>query len=120
MTSDEIDEICIRTIDQGDDQSGEWVIRRRGRVTASTFGEIVRRRVAYAPLVERLLCNKSRTTKAMKYGHDNEPIARGLYCEYLHKFCHHQASVKRTGFHIDYQVCKIYKLYTSLKFTIDL
>ena len=112
MTSDENDEICIRTIDQGDDQSGEWVIWHQGCVTASIFGEIVRQRVAYAPLVERLLYNKSHTTKEMKYGHDNEPKAQDLHCKYLHKFCHHQASVKRTGLHIDYQVRKIYKLYT--------
>ena len=117
MTSEEIDEINIKTVDQGDDQSGEWVIQRRGHVTASIFGEIVRWRVVYAPLVERLLYNKPRITKAMKYGNDNEPKARDLYCEYLHKFHHHQASVKRTGFHIDYQVRKIYIL---LKFTIYL
>ena len=104
MTSEEIDKISKRTVDQGDDQSGEWIVQRRGRVTASTFGEIVRRKAAYAPLVERLLYNKTRRTKAMQYGHDNEPKARDLYCEYLHKFCHQQASVKQTGFHTDYQV----------------
>lgn len=104
MTDEEIDQISIRTIDQGDDQSGEWVVQRRGRVTASTFGEIVRRKTAYAPLVERLLYSKPRRTKAMQYGHDNEPKARDLYCKYLHKFCHQQASVQRTGFHVDYQV----------------
>ena len=104
MTSEEIDKISKRTVDQGDDQSGEWIVQRRGRVTASTFGEIVRRKAAYAPLVERLLYNKTRRTKAMQYGHDNEPKARDLYCEYLHKFRHQQASVKQTGFHIDHQV----------------
>ena len=55
MTSVEINQIGIRTVDQGDDESGEWVLQRRGRVTASTFGDIVRRKAAYAPLVERLL-----------------------------------------------------------------
>ena len=89
MTSEEIDEICIRTVHQGDDQSGEWVIWCRGSVTASTFGEIVQRIVAYVPLVERLLYNKPHTTKAMKYGHDNETKAQDLYCEYLRKFRHH-------------------------------
>ena len=100
MTSEEIDKISKRTVDQGNDQSGEWIVQRRGRVTASTFGEIVQRKAAYAPLVERLLYNKTRRTKATQYGHDNEPKAR----EYLHKFHHQQASVKKTGFHIDYQV----------------
>ena len=103
--AEEIDQISMRTMDQGDDQSGEWVIQRRGRVTASMFGEIVRRRAAYAPLVERLLYSKTRRTKAMQYGHDNEPKARELYRDYLHKFHHLQASVERTGFHIDYEVC---------------
>ena len=80
MAGEEIEQISIRTVDQGDDQSGEWIVQRR--VTASTFGEIVRRRAAYAPLVERLLYNKTRQTKAMQYGHDNEPKARDLYCDY--------------------------------------
>ena len=95
MAGEEIDQISIRTVDQGDDQSGEWIVQRQGRVTASTFGDIVRRRAAYAPLVERLLYNKTRQTKAMQYGHDNEPKARHLYCDYLHKFRHQQASVEK-------------------------
>ena len=99
VTSEEINQITIRTVDQGDNQSGEWVVQRRGCVTASTFGDIVRRKAAYAPLVARLLYSKPHRTKAMQYGHDNEPRARDLYCEYLHKFCHHQASVEKTGFH---------------------
>ena len=104
MTREEIDQISIRTVDQGDDQSGEWMVQHRGRVTASSFGEIVRQKAAYAPLVQRLLYSKPRRTKAMQYGHDNEPKARDLYCEYLHKFHHQQGSVTKTGFHIDYQV----------------
>ena len=91
MAGEEIDQISIRTVDQGDNQSGEWIVQRQGCVTASTFGDIVRRRAANAPLVERLLYNKTRQTKAMQYGHDNGPKARDLYCDYLHK-----ASVERT------------------------
>ena len=82
MTSVEINQITIRTVDQGDDESGEWVLQRHGRVTASVFGDIVRRKAVYAPLVERLLYGKTRRTKAMQYGHDNEPKARDMYCEY--------------------------------------
>ena len=104
MAGEEIDQISIRTVDQGDNQSGEWIVQRRGCVTASTFGDIVRRRAAYAPLVDRLLYNKTRQTKAMQYGHDNESKAQDLYCNYLHKFRHQQTSVERTGFHIDHQV----------------
>ena len=104
MSNEEIHQISIRTVDQGDDQSGEWIVQRQGRVTASSFGEITKRRVDYAPLVIRLLYSKSRTTKAMKYGHDNEPRARDLYLEYLQKHHHNDATVQKTGFHIDFQV----------------
>ena len=104
MTDKEIEQIITRTVDQGDDQSGEWVVQRRGRVTASIFGDIVRRKAAYAPLVVKLLYSKHHRTKAMQYGHDHEPEARDLYCDHLYKFRHQQASVERTGFHIDYQV----------------
>ena len=55
VTSEEINQITIRTVDQGDYQSGEWVVQRRGHVTASTFEDIVRRKAAYVPLVARLL-----------------------------------------------------------------
>ena len=103
VTSEEINQITIRTVDQGDDQSGEWVVQQGENVTA-TFGDIVRQKAAYAPLIARLLYGMPRRTKAMQYGHDNEPRAHDLYCKYLHKFLHHQESVERTGFHIDYKV----------------
>ena len=99
-----IHDISTRTIDQGDDESGEWILQRRGRVTASRFGEIVKRKASYAPLVQRIQYKTPRTTKAMQYGHNNEPLARQLYQEYLQKHHHPQASVTRTGFHIDQQV----------------
>ena len=51
-------------------------MQHQGRVTASCFGEIIKRKVQYAPLVIRLLFSKSCITKAMKYGHDNEPTAQ--------------------------------------------
>ena len=122
MTSVEINQIAIRTVDQGDDESGEWVLQRRGCVTASVFGDIVRRKAAYAPLVERLLYGKTRRTKAMQYGHDNEPKARDMYCEYLHKFRHKHATVVKTGFHIDYQVhhCTYTMLYLTQVSTCSL
>ena len=63
------------TPNQGNDQSGEWLLQRRGCVTASSFGEIIKRRLKYAPLVIRLIYSKCRTTKAMRYGHENEPKA---------------------------------------------
>ena len=104
VSNKEICQISIRTVDQGDDHSGEWIVQRRGRVTASSFGEIVKRRLEYAPLVIKLLYSKSHTTKAMRYGHDNEPNARELYLKYLQKHHHNTATVQKTGFHIDFQV----------------
>ena len=65
MTGVEINQITIRTVDQSDDESDEWVLQWRRRVTASIFGDIVRRKAAYAPLVERILYNKTRRTKPM-------------------------------------------------------
>ena len=76
MSNKEIHQINIRTVDQGDDQSGKWIVQHQGRVIASSFGEIIKRRAEYAPLVIKLLYSKSRTAKAMKYGHDNEPRSR--------------------------------------------
>jgi len=61
--------------DQGDNQSGEWIVQHRGRVTASTFREIIKWKAAYASLVEKQLYSKPHRTKAMQYGHDNEPKA---------------------------------------------
>ena len=98
MKSEEINQITIRTVGQGDEYSGEWIVQQCGCVTASTFGDIVRLKAAYAPLVARLLLySKPRRTKAMQYCHDNEPRVRDLYCEYLHKFCHHRHLWKKQG-----------------------
>jgi len=79
-------------------------VQHCSHVIASTFGEIIKWKAAYASMVEKLLYNKPHRTKAMQYGNDNEPKAQDLYCEYLHKFHYQQASVKRTGFQIDYKV----------------
>jgi len=56
-TNEEIDQISIRTVDQGDDQSGEWIVQHHTHVTASTFGETIKQKAAYASLVEKLLYN---------------------------------------------------------------
>ena len=104
VSNEEICQISVRTVDQGDDQSGEWIVQRWGRVTTSSFGEIIKRRAAYAPLVIKLLYSKHCATKAMKYGHDNEPKARDLYMKFLQKHHHSNATVQKTGLHIHFQV----------------
>ena len=48
-------------------------------VTASSFGSIVKKRSLFAPLVSRLLIGKYCLTAAMKYGHNNEAVARKAY-----------------------------------------
>ena len=106
-----IHDISIRTVDQGDDESGEWILQRRGRITASRFGEIVKRKAAHAPLVKRILYTTPRTTKAMQYGLNNEPLARQLYQKHLCKHRHPLASVTKTGFHIDLKV-QLHKIGT--------
>ena len=75
----EIEEISELTADQADDESGEWIMLRRERVTASSFGSIVKRRSSFAPLVSRLLYGKHCLTAAMKYGHYNESVAWEAY-----------------------------------------
>jgi len=52
VSTERREEIIAATVDQGDDQSGEWVLQRRGRVTASCFGETVKHRATNVPLVQ--------------------------------------------------------------------
>jgi len=103
VSTERREEIIAATVDQGDDQSGEWVLQRRGCVTASCFGEIVKCRATNAPLVQRIVHKVTRETAAIRYSNINEPHARQLYGEYLRSNC--DASVEKTGFHIDIEVC---------------
>ena len=74
--------------------------QRRGRVTASSFGAIAKRKSSFVPLVKRLLYAKHVTTRAMRYGHLHEVHARNAYTTYLLDK-HKDATVMRTGLHID-------------------
>ena len=47
----QIEEISELTADQANDESGEWLMLRQERVTPSSFGSIVKRKAAFAPLV---------------------------------------------------------------------
>ena len=102
----QIEEISEMTTDQADDESGEWMMLRRERVTASSFGYITKRRTSSspAPLVTKLLYSKHYMTPAMQYGVDNEPVAREAYIAKQHEhnrtiFASKAAS--KTGVHID-------------------
>ena len=51
-------------VDQGDDQSREWILQRRGRVTASSFGEITKaksraRHIGHLTFVQQITYEKA-------------------------------------------------------------
>ena len=93
-------DIAARTTLQDEDNTGEWELQRNGRLTASHFGEVAKRRVSYAPLTIRFVYGKSQETKATRYGRQNEPLAREVYATYLHSR-HPYAKVQTTGVHTD-------------------
>ena len=81
--------------------SGEWIMLRRERITASSFGSIVKRKAAFAPLATRLLYGKHYSTPAMKYGQYHEATACQAYITKQHDEYHRTVFVTRTGPHID-------------------
>ena len=93
-------DIATRTVLQAEDDTGEWELQRKGRLTASHFGEIAKRRASYTPLTTRLVYGKSRDTKATRHGRMNEPVARQAYAVYLLSR-HPIARVQTTRVHID-------------------
>ena len=101
-TAKQIEEISEMTADQADDESGEWMMLRRECVTASSFGDIAKRRTSSspAPLVTKLLYGKHYITPAMQYGIDNEPVAREAYIAKQHEH-NRTIFVSKTGLHID-------------------
>ena len=85
-TTRQIEAISELTADQADDKSGEWMMLRRKRVTASSFGDIITRRqsTSFAPLVIKMLYRKHCITPAMLYGHNNEPVPYEAYIAKQH------------------------------------
>ena len=63
----EAEEIAKRTTGQSMDVSGEWQRQRHGRLTASVFGEICRRKLTtgFSKLTTRLLYGKYHETKGI-------------------------------------------------------
>ena len=96
--------IAERTALQADDDTGEWSKQRKGRLTASKFGEVARRRAAYAPLTIRYIYGRMRDIPALRYGRHHESDARTAYEEQL-KSKHPGAKVDTTGVHIDTTHC---------------
>ena len=108
-TAKQIEEISEMTSDQADDESGEWMMLRRERVTASSFGDIAKRRTSSspAPVVTKLLYSKHFITPAMQYGIDNEPVAREAYIAKQREH-NRMVFVRKTGLHIDCLVSSCY------------
>ena len=123
-TAKQIEEISELTADQVDDESGEWMMLRRERVTASSFGDIVKRRAStsFVPLVMKLLYGKQCITPAMQYGHHNEPVARDAYIAKQVNEYNRNVFVSKTGLHIDCLVRNInihaYVFCIATNFTI--
>ena len=103
VTEQQQQAIAIRTVHQADDPTGEWKRQRHGRVTASLFGKICKRKASFAPLTISFLYCKPRETAAMRYGILHEEEARQCYIKYLHS-TNPNSSVTTTGLHIDLKV----------------
>ena len=76
VSPEEATNIAYKSRKQADDISGLWQSQRVGRVTASHFGEVCKRKRSFNPLMRRILYGKRVDTKAMRYGHEHESIAR--------------------------------------------
>ena len=101
-TAKQIEKISELTADQADDKPGEWMMLHRERVTASSFGDIAKRRTTSspAPLVTKLLYSKHYITPAMQYGIDNKPVVREAYIAKQHEH-NRTVCVSKTGLHIE-------------------
>ena len=102
-TAKQIEEIIELTADQANDQSGEWMMLHRERVTASSFGDIVKRRAStfFVSPVMNLLYGKQCITPAMQYGHHNEPVAHDTYIAKQVDEYNRTVFVSKTGLHVD-------------------
>ena len=87
-------------------ESGNYKLQRHGRLTASTFGEVCKRRASTGnrKFVTRLIYGKRCETKAMRYGNVHESTARSHYGRKL-ATTSSLSTVIVTGVHIDTDDC---------------
>ena len=80
--------------------SSLWFSVRRYRITASLFGDVLRRRVDTPPdsLVLRILQQKSFMSAATDWGKQMEPTACREYVAYQHAHGHNELVVTPSGF----------------------
>ena len=102
----EAEEIAKRTVGQSMDVSGEWQRQRHGRLTASVFGEICKRKLTtgFSKLTTKLLYGKYRETKGIRYVNLHEAEARTDYLQRL-LVSSPLSSVSITGIHVDTKDC---------------
>ena len=96
----------VREIEQNtreQKQSPLWFSVRRYRITASRFGEILRRKHDTTPdaLVLSILQPRSFTSAATDWGLQNEPLAIQSYTTYKQQQGHHDLTVGPCGFLIN-------------------
>lgn len=74
-------QIEIDTINQSHDMTGLWKSMRRTRLTASNFGTVCKRRqtTPVANLVKNLLYTNESKTASLRWGIENESVARQEY-----------------------------------------
>ena len=103
-TAKQIEEISelTSTADQADGESGEWMMLHREYVTASFFGDIVKRRAStsFGSLVMKLY-GKQWITPTIQYGHRNEPVACDAYIVKQADEYNRTVFVSKTGLLID-------------------
>ena len=109
--------IALRTVQQADDPSGEWHRERIGRLTASTFGRICKRKSKFDVLTKQLLYCKPRETKEMRYGRYHEAEAWEQYLDRLKKK-HSDATVIITGLHVDLEVMRNFYAYMNTRISL--
>lgn len=101
----DIQQLEIEFQTRGQASNPKWFEARRNRVTASTFADVVKRKPTTVPdpLVKRILGYTKVPTwlPAIKWGQDNEPVARLNYLEVQRRRGHAGIRVVECGLFID-------------------
>lgn len=83
LSPEQSQHIANSTCEQANEVNQLWEAQRKRIITSSKFGEVSKRKKPFAPLTRRLIYDKLRENKAMRYGNQNESKARNDYTEYI-------------------------------------